>query len=110
MAAHTQDVIMLFGDSITQQGWERSGFATKLAGRFIGGVYVDQSLKPHDLAAYVRKLDVLNRGVSGYQTDWAIPVFEQVIRKQRTAFALIRIFYRSWRNSTNNVMCPRYSC
>ncbi|KAN0076895.1 SGNH hydrolase-type esterase domain containing protein [Tylopilus felleus] len=64
MAAHTQDVIMLFGDSITQQGWERSGFATKLA------------------AAYVRKLDVLNRGVSGYQTDWAIPVFEQVLAKQ----------------------------
>jgi len=29
---------------------------------------------------YVRKLDVINRGFSGYQTDWAIPVCEQVNR------------------------------
>jgi hypothetical protein len=28
--------------------------------------------------AYSRKLDVLNRGLSGYNTDWAIPVLEQV--------------------------------
>lgn len=27
---------------------------------------------------YARKLDVLNRGLSGYNTDWAIPVLEQV--------------------------------
>lgn len=27
---------------------------------------------------YARRLDVLNRGLSGYNTDWAIPVFEQV--------------------------------
>jgi hypothetical protein len=27
---------------------------------------------------YARRLDVINRGLSGYNTDWAIPVFEQV--------------------------------
>ncbi len=27
---------------------------------------------------YARKLDILNRGLSGYNTEWAIPVFEQV--------------------------------
>lgn len=27
---------------------------------------------------YARKLDVLNRGLSGYNTDWALPVLEQV--------------------------------
>jgi hypothetical protein len=27
---------------------------------------------------YARKLDVLNRGLSGYNTDWAKPVFERV--------------------------------
>lgn len=41
------------------------------------------------LAAYVRKFDVINRGLSGYQTDWAIPVFEQVIRRQWYAIASI---------------------
>lgn len=47
------------------------------------GLHVDQPLKT-GLAAYVRKLDVINRGLGGYQTDWAIPVFEQVIRIQRS--------------------------
>lgn len=28
--------------------------------------------------AYNRKMDVINRGFSGYNTDWIIPVFEQV--------------------------------
>ncbi|KIJ68948.1 hypothetical protein HYDPIDRAFT_105485 [Hydnomerulius pinastri MD-312] len=64
MAAYTQDVIMLLGDSLTQGGWEPSGFAQRLA------------------SAYVRKLDVINRGLGGYQTDWAIPVFEQIFAKQ----------------------------
>ncbi|KAF8843612.1 SGNH hydrolase [Paxillus ammoniavirescens] len=64
MAANIQDVIMLFGDSLTQGGWEPLGFAQRLA------------------SAYVRKLDVINRGLSGYQTDWAIPVLEQILAKQ----------------------------
>ncbi|OJA11941.1 hypothetical protein AZE42_06385 [Rhizopogon vesiculosus] len=64
MAANVQDVIMLVGDSLTQFGWAQGGFAQLLADR------------------YVRKLDVLNRGFSGYQTDWAIPVCEQIFAKQ----------------------------
>lgn len=27
---------------------------------------------------YARKLDVLNRGFSGYNTEWALPVLDQV--------------------------------
>jgi len=64
MAANVQDVIMLVGDSLTQGGWEQGGFAQLLAER------------------YVRKLDVINRGFGGYQTDWAIPVCEQIFAKQ----------------------------
>ncbi|KAF8162905.1 SGNH hydrolase-type esterase domain-containing protein [Crassisporium funariophilum] len=62
MAANIQDVFMLFGDSITQGGWEPdlNGFGQRLS------------------HVYARRLDVLNRGLSGYNTDWAIPVFEQV--------------------------------
>ena len=31
-----------------------------------------------NLDVYCRKLDVINRGLSGFNTEWAIPVFEQV--------------------------------
>lgn len=30
------------------------------------------------LDVYARKYDILNRGFSGYNTEWAIPVAEQV--------------------------------
>ncbi|PCH38484.1 SGNH hydrolase [Wolfiporia cocos MD-104 SS10] len=64
MAANVQNVIMLVGDSITQGGWEPNGFAQQLA-------YV-----------YNRKMDVINRGMSGYNTEWIIPVFEQCFATQ----------------------------
>lgn len=82
MTAAVQDVIMLFGDSLTQRGWEPTAFAQQLS----------RELFPNRLIltraniifffwcseVYVRKLDVVNRGLSGYNTEWAIPVFEQV--------------------------------
>ncbi|KAG6332071.1 hypothetical protein ID866_7017 [Astraeus odoratus] len=64
MAANTQDVILLFGDSITQQSWVAGGIAQRLA------------------LNYVRKLDILNRGYGGYNTRWAIPVLEQILAVQ----------------------------
>ncbi|KAJ7109216.1 SGNH hydrolase-type esterase domain-containing protein [Mycena epipterygia] len=65
MAANTQDVIMLFGDSITQMGWTEGGFGARLAN------------------VYSRTFDVLNRGLAGYNTDWAIPVLEQCLATQQ---------------------------
>ncbi|KAH9837603.1 SGNH hydrolase-type esterase domain-containing protein [Rhodofomes roseus] len=75
MAATVQDMIMLLGDSITQGGWEPHGFAQQLA-------YV-----------YNRKLDVINRGMSGYNTEWIIPVLEQCFAKknERTNLPNIRL-------------------
>ncbi|KAI0956864.1 hypothetical protein AcW1_005443 [Taiwanofungus camphoratus] len=64
MAANVEDVIMLLGDSLTQGGWEPHGIAQRLA------------------YAYNRKLDIINRGMSGYNTDWIIPVFEQCFATQ----------------------------
>jgi len=58
------DVILLFGDSLTQGGWEAGGFAQRLA------------------HVYARKLDVINRGLSGYNSEWALPVFEKVFPKR----------------------------
>ncbi|OSD01260.1 SGNH hydrolase [Trametes coccinea BRFM310] len=59
MAAPVQDAIVLLGDSITEFSYEPNGLANRLA------------------RAYVRKMDVINRGFSGYNTDWIIPIFEQ---------------------------------
>jgi len=65
MAASVQDVFMLFGDSITQGAWEPglNGFGQRLS-------YV-----------YARKLEVLNRGLSGYNTEWGLRVFKKCIAK-----------------------------
>ncbi|KAI0831767.1 SGNH hydrolase [Trametes gibbosa] len=60
MTANVQDAIVLLGDSLTEFAAAPEGFATKLG------------------EAYIRKLDVVNRGFAGYNTDWIIPVFEQI--------------------------------
>ncbi|KAI0713412.1 SGNH hydrolase [Earliella scabrosa] len=64
MAAYIQDAIMLLGDSLTQGGYELNGFGARLT------------------HVYNRKMDVLNRGFSGYNTDWTLPVFEQCFATQ----------------------------
>ncbi|KAG8876031.1 hypothetical protein FRB98_007503 [Tulasnella sp. 332] len=63
MAFGPLDTILLFGDSLTQGGWEAGGFAQRLA-------YV-----------YARKLDVINRGLSGYNSEWSMPVFKEILPK-----------------------------
>jgi hypothetical protein len=59
----TRDQIMLLGDSITQLGFRENGFAAQLAGASHPLRYVTQRL--YQLKdAYIRKLDVINRGMS----------------------------------------------
>jgi hypothetical protein len=86
MAANVLDAIMLFGDSITQGSWELDGIGARLSCQSFlllprvsslrGEVELTDPEKK--TVVYARKLDVLNRGLSGYNTEWAIPVFEQV--------------------------------
>ncbi|KAJ8699788.1 isoamyl acetate-hydrolyzing esterase [Pleurotus ostreatus] len=80
MASPIHDVIMLFGDSITQGGWQNGGFGHRLDD------------------AYSRKFDVLNRGLAGYNTDWALPVFRQYLatvdeRKHAPRIRLLTIWF-----------------
>ncbi|ORX36446.1 SGNH hydrolase-type esterase domain-containing protein [Kockovaella imperatae] len=58
------DAIVLFGDSLTQTCAS-------------GSLY--QRMAQH----YERRLDVVNRGFSGYNTRWALPVFKRVIRSHQ---------------------------
>ncbi|PPQ68938.1 hypothetical protein CVT25_009032 [Psilocybe cyanescens] len=90
MAAHVQDVFMLFGDSITQGAWEpdRNGFGQRLSR--MSRLYLQRwtgLLTTQRPDVYARKLDVLNRGLSGYNTEWGIPVFEQCIAKSSDQYA-----------------------
>ena len=58
---------------------------------------------PEHLDVYARKLDVLNRGLSGYNTEWAIPVFEQV----SWADFLIRMSKNGELNNHDNRSLPK---
>ena len=79
MAATYQDAIVLFGDSLTQGSWEFNGIATRLAGKHFVPWSIDRALKHQCPDIYVRTLDVLNRGFSGYNTVWGIPVLRRVL-------------------------------
>ncbi|KZT26466.1 SGNH hydrolase [Neolentinus lepideus HHB14362 ss-1] len=60
----TQDCIVLLGDSLTQLAFSPDGFVRRLS------------------EDYVRKLHVINLGLGGYNSEWAIPVFEQYLPKR----------------------------
>ncbi|GCC23898.1 isoamyl acetate-hydrolyzing esterase 1 homolog isoform X3 [Chiloscyllium punctatum] len=69
--------VILFGDSITQQSFDRGGWGAAIANRL------------------VRKCDVLNRGLSGYNTKWALSVLPKIITQpanQETIAAVIVMF------------------
>ncbi|EAN87337.1 putative esterase [Trypanosoma cruzi] len=55
---------LLLGDSLTQQGYE-SGWASRLSKR------------------YVRRADVINRGLSGYNTRWVLDILKDDTRRQQ---------------------------
>jgi hypothetical protein len=105
MTANALDAIVLLGDSITQGGWEAGGFSQQLACKQAG---LNKSLsfalltRLVSLDKYARRLDVINRGrlyfsrnckshlirkagLSGYNTDWGIHVFEQTLAKAAVA-------------------------
>jgi len=60
MAANVYDSIMLFGDSITEGGWVAGGLAQRLA------------------QVYGRRMDVVNRGLGGYNSECGLTVFKQI--------------------------------
>ncbi|KAJ2487945.1 isoamyl acetate-hydrolyzing esterase [Coemansia sp. RSA 2050] len=57
------DTFLCFGDSLTQHGWDvsKSGWVAQLS------------------QAYVRRLDVVSRGFSGYTSRWTLPLLPQVL-------------------------------
>ena len=66
--------LILFGDSITQMSFSESGF----------GAYLSN--------IYARRLDVLNRGFSGYNTRWAKTYLTQIF-PQNSQAKLVVVFF-----------------
>lgn len=69
--------VVLFGDSITQFAFEANGWGVTLANKL------------------VRKCDILNRGLSGYNTRWAKHILPKLIAKSsdsETTAAVIIFF------------------
>ncbi|KAI8318988.1 SGNH hydrolase [Martensiomyces pterosporus] len=60
---HIYDTIVCFGDSLTQHGWDvgKHGWTAQLS------------------QAYLRRLDVVNRGFSGYNTRWTKFLLPQIL-------------------------------
>ncbi|XP_044144580.1 isoamyl acetate-hydrolyzing esterase 1 homolog isoform X2 [Bufo gargarizans] len=69
--------VLLFGDSITQFAFETNGWGATLANKL------------------VRKCDVLNRGLSGYNTRWAKQILPKLIPDSAHAadIAAVTIFF-----------------
>ncbi|XP_072263647.1 isoamyl acetate-hydrolyzing esterase 1 homolog [Pyxicephalus adspersus] len=69
--------ILLFGDSITQFAFEANGWGATLANKL------------------VRRFDVLNRGLSGYNTRWAKLILPKLITKSSGSetTAAVTIFF-----------------
>ncbi|KWU45011.1 SGNH hydrolase [Rhodotorula sp. JG-1b] len=68
------DQVVLFGDSITQGSWVPGGTGAALA------------------HVYQRKLDVMNRGFSGYNTEWGLQVLRQFLPRYDEELPKIALF------------------
>ncbi|NWT01414.1 IAH1 esterase, partial [Mionectes macconnelli] len=67
--------VLLFGDSITEYSFQESGWGAYLADRL------------------VRKCDVVNRGISGYNTRWAKLILPRLITESAESIVAITIFF-----------------
>lgn len=74
------DRIVLFGDSITQGSFDPEGFGSGSALAHV----------------YARRLDVINRGFSGYNTEWCLPLLKRIlpegVEKGQSKILLLIIF------------------
>ncbi|NXU61508.1 IAH1 esterase, partial [Horornis vulcanius] len=65
--------VLLFGDSITEYSFQENGWGAYLAERL------------------VRKCDVVNRGLSGYNTRWAKLILPRLITESTSADSIVAV-------------------
>lgn len=75
--ALTFDKFLLFGDSITEFSHSQAGFSL--------------AAKLQD--DYTRRLDIVKRGFSGYNTRWLLPVLREVLETECSGPGKVRLMY-----------------
>ncbi|BGP53755.1 isoamyl acetate-hydrolyzing esterase [Rhodotorula sphaerocarpa] len=76
--AAQSDLFVCIGDSLTEQSWGQNGLGATLA----------------DL--YRRKLDVVNRGLGGYNTDWGLEAFKRYFPKKADRTSTVQLMTIWW--------------
>ncbi|KAJ2743407.1 isoamyl acetate-hydrolyzing esterase [Coemansia sp. BCRC 34301] len=79
------DTIVCIGDSLTQHGYDvsKNGWTSQLS------------------FAYIRRLDVINRGFSGYTSRWVLPLLPQVFTGHKPKLLVILL-------GTNDTLLPKH--
>jgi len=93
MASNLYDTILLTGDSITDMSWMSGGLAQRLS------------------EAYARRLDVINRGLGGYNSEWGLTVFKEIFstKDKRTNIPTVRLLTIWWgANDATNPGDPQH--
>ncbi|XP_074847348.1 isoamyl acetate-hydrolyzing esterase 1 homolog isoform X5 [Carettochelys insculpta] len=75
--------VLLFGDSITEFSFQDNGWGVFLAQKLVRGFLL--------VCVCFRRCDVLNRGLSGYNTRWANIVLPRLISKSSNAESIIAV-------------------
>ena len=70
------DQFVLFGDSLTERSFlvDRNGWGLQLC------------------QAYIRKVDIINRGYGGYNTDWCIQILPRILHSAAKSATKIKLF------------------
>ncbi|XP_076834236.1 isoamyl acetate-hydrolyzing esterase 1 homolog [Brachyhypopomus gauderio] len=88
--------VVLFGDSITQFCFQTNGWGSEIANKL------------------ARKCDVVNRGLSGYNTRWAAAVLPRIITHSDPVVAAVVVFFGANdssledKNPQQHVPCEEY--
>ncbi|KAI4889556.1 hypothetical protein NFI96_033121 [Prochilodus magdalenae] len=88
--------VVLFGDSITQFSFQLNGWGSELANRL------------------ARKCDVVNRGLSGYNTRWAKMILPRILPPPTASsppVAAVTIFFgaNDYKNPQQHVPCEEFT-
>ncbi|RIA97946.1 SGNH hydrolase-type esterase domain-containing protein [Glomus cerebriforme] len=85
---HLYNQIILYGDSLTQQSHNKSGWGAELQ------------------SSYIRKLDVLNRGFSGYNTELAKHLLPHLLPKKNNLIQNPKVFLLTIFFGANDAAIP----
>jgi lysophospholipase L1-like esterase len=76
------DKFLIFGDSITEFSYDPLPQGSALTQFGFGGALQN---------TYTRRLDVIQRGLSGYNTDWALAILPKILEYEHTEQSQIKI-------------------